>query len=97
MQQHRAETRKGPVGPGLEMQSLNNGGVLHDQYNVDIEQKAGDDAHLLNTTVRNFIWQDVTVTVKDNKTGEPKAILDGVEGFVKAGNANRVFVHRGLC
>lgn len=85
MQQHQAETRKSAVGPGLEMQSLYNGGVLHDQYNVDIEQKAGDDAHLLNTTVRNFIWQDVTVTVKDNKTGEPKAILDGVEGIVKAG------------
>ncbi|KAH9219946.1 P-loop containing nucleoside triphosphate hydrolase protein [Leptodontidium sp. 2 PMI_412] len=67
------------------MESFYTGGVLHDRYNVDIEQKAGDDAHLLNNTVRNFIWQDVTVTVKDNKTGKPKAILDNVEGIVKAG------------
>lgn len=81
----RAETRKGPVGAGLEMSSLYTGGVLNDRYNVDIEQKASDEAHLLNNTVRNFIWQDVTVTVNDNKTGKPKAILDNVEGIVKAG------------
>ncbi|KAG4440503.1 hypothetical protein IFR05_004038 [Cadophora sp. M221] len=80
-----AETRKGSVGPGLEMESFYTTGVLHDRFNVDIEQKAGSDAHLLNNTVRNFIWQDVTVTVKDNKTGKPKAILDNVEGIVKAG------------
>ncbi|XMA17305.1 hypothetical protein WAI453_010096 [Rhynchosporium graminicola] len=81
----RNETRKGSFGPGLEMESLYTGSVLRERYDVDIEGKASDEAHLLNNTVRNFIWQDVTVTVKDKKTGKPKAILDNVEGIVKAG------------
>ncbi|KAL2069552.1 hypothetical protein VTL71DRAFT_14231 [Oculimacula yallundae] len=81
----RNEARKGSFGPGLEMESLYTGGVSHERYNVDIEQKAGNEAHLLNNNVRNFIWQDVTVTVKDKKTGKPKAILDNIEGIVKAG------------
>lgn len=61
------------------------GGVSNDQFEVDLERKHEDDAHLLNTTVSSFTWQDVTVTVKDNKTGKPKAILEGIEGIVKAG------------
>ncbi|ESZ90228.1 hypothetical protein SBOR_9382 [Sclerotinia borealis F-4128] len=55
------------------------------QFNTDVERSAVDDTHLKNTTVRNFVWKDVTVTVKDNKTKQPKAILDGVSGVVEAG------------
>jgi hypothetical protein len=54
-------------------------------FALDIEQKAVDDAHLMNDTVRNFGWQGITVVVKDRKTKEPKTILENVEGFVKAG------------
>lgn len=58
---------------------------------MDIEQKAVDDAHLRNTTIQNFVWRGVTVTVKDNKTKKPKAILDGIDGIVRAGEfANSV-------
>ncbi|CAL3962391.1 unnamed protein product [Diplocarpon coronariae] len=73
--------------PAVEMTSLRRDYVLRDQlhYEVDIEQKSGDDAPLLNTSVRNFIWQDITVTVKDGQTGKPKTILDNVEGIVEAG------------
>ena len=59
--------------------------VKHDPFSVDIEQKALDDAHLMNDTVRNFAWRGVTVVVKDHKTKEPKAILENVEGLVEAG------------
>lgn len=61
--------------------------AAQDPYTVDIEQKAVDDAHLMNNTVQDFVWQGVTVTVKDFKTKEPKAILDNVDGIVKAGRA----------
>jgi hypothetical protein len=54
-------------------------------FSVDIEQKAGDEAHLQNTTVHNFSWKGVTVTVKDRITKQPKAILDNIDGIVKAG------------
>ncbi|RFU34518.1 hypothetical protein B7463_g1808, partial [Scytalidium lignicola] len=54
-------------------------------FNIDIEQKAIDDIHLVNDVVRDFSWQNITVTVKDNKTKEPKAILNDVSGIVQAG------------
>ena len=56
-----------------------------DVFNIDIEQTAVDDAHLMNNTVRNFVWQGVTVTVKDHKTKLPKTILENVDGIVEAG------------
>ncbi|KAF4626159.1 hypothetical protein G7Y89_g12004 [Cudoniella acicularis] len=57
----------------------------HDAFAIDIEQKVVDDAHLMNDTVKDYLWKGVTVTVKDHKTGEPKAILENVDGIVKAG------------
>ncbi|KAG4032838.1 hypothetical protein MFRU_006g03010 [Monilinia fructicola] len=54
-------------------------------FMTDVEKSAVDEMHLQNTTVRNFIWKDVAVTVKDNKTKEPKAILSDVSGAVEAG------------
>jgi len=59
--------------------------LQQDAYGVDIEQKVLDDAHLLNNTIRNFLWSGVTVTVKDHESKRPKAILDSVSGFVQAG------------
>jgi len=56
-----------------------------DSYSVDIEQKVVDEAHLQNTTVHNFTWQGVKVTVKDRKTKQPKVILDGIDGTARAG------------
>lgn len=56
-----------------------------DTFAVDIEKSVIDDAHLINNTVRNFVWSDVTVTVKDRQTKEPKNILDKVSGYVEAG------------
>jgi hypothetical protein len=59
--------------------------VNQDPFSVDIEQKALENAHLMNDTVRNFVWQGITVVVKDHKTKQPKTILDNVEGSVEAG------------
>ncbi|KAK0711016.1 P-loop containing nucleoside triphosphate hydrolase protein [Lasiosphaeris hirsuta] len=52
---------------------------------VDIEHHAVAEAHLRNTTVRNISWRNVTVTVKDRETKEPKTIVENVEGIVEAG------------
>jgi NAD(P)H-hydrate repair Nnr-like enzyme with NAD(P)H-hydrate epimerase domain len=59
--------------------------VPMESYNVDIENKAVEEAHLENTTVHNFSWEGITVTVKDRQTKQPKAILDGISGVVRAG------------
>jgi hypothetical protein len=58
-----------------------------DPFIVDIEQKALDNAHLMNDTVRSFVWQGITVVVKDHKTKQPKTILENVEGSVEAGTS----------
>lgn len=52
----------------------------------DVEKGVATDyAHLTNTTVHSFSWEDVTVTVKDRKTKQPIEILSGVSGVVEAG------------
>jgi hypothetical protein len=68
----------------IEMDTVNKS-LPQDVFNIDIEQTAVDDAHLMNNTVRNFVWQGVTVTVKDHKTKLPKTILENVDGIVEAG------------
>ncbi|KAI1020337.1 hypothetical protein LB503_006375 [Fusarium chuoi] len=52
---------------------------------MDSEQRPVAEKHLLNTTIKNFTWRNVTVTVKDRETKQPKAIVDNVEGIVEAG------------
>lgn len=52
----------------------------------DIESKAGDDVHLQNTTVSTFAWRGINIKVKDRKTGQTKAVLENVDGLVRAGN-----------
>lgn len=56
-----------------------------DAFSVDIEQKAIDDAHLLNSTVRNYSWSGISVAVKDHKTKLPHTILQNIDGMVEAG------------
>jgi hypothetical protein len=51
----------------------------------DPEKSAGDYAHLTNDTIRTFGWEAASVSVKDRTTKQPKAILSGVNGLVKAG------------
>ncbi len=53
--------------------------------NITVERQASAKARLENTTVHNFAWQAVTITVKDRATKQPKAILEKVNGFVNAG------------
>jgi len=60
--------------------------LIPENTNIDIEKRAGDNNHLQNTTVHEFVWQDITVTVKDHKTKQSRTLLEGVNGIVKAGN-----------
>lgn len=62
------------------------------QTDVDIEQKATVDAHLQNTTVQNYLWKDITVTVKDRETKKPLRILENVTGVVEAGKSSYLFI-----
>ncbi|SCO01486.1 related to ATP-binding cassette protein [Fusarium fujikuroi] len=52
---------------------------------MDSEQRPVAEKHLLNTTIKNFTWCNVTVTVEDRETKQPKAVVDNVEGIVEAG------------
>jgi ABC-type multidrug transport system ATPase subunit len=53
---------------------------------ADVEKTAcGDYAHLSNTTANSFAWENVSVTVKDRQTKQPKTIVNNINGIVKAG------------
>lgn len=39
-----------------------------------------------NETIEKLTWIDINVTVKDNKTGQPKKILSGVYGGIRGGS-----------
>jgi hypothetical protein len=51
----------------------------------DVEKGVADYAHLTNTSVHSFSWENVAVTVKDRKTKQPLEILSGINGVVEAG------------
>jgi len=53
----------------------------------DVEKgtSSGCYAHLTNDTVQSFSWDDVTVTVNDRATQQPRDILSNVNGIVDAG------------
>lgn len=51
----------------------------------DLEMGRIQSAGLTNSSVRSFSWSDVQVKVKDRKTGNALAILEGASGVVQAG------------
>lgn len=60
---------------------------IRNSDSLDVEKEAGSNyAHLTNTSIHSFSWENVTVTVKDRQTKQPKDILSSVNGIVKAGN-----------
>lgn len=65
---------------------------------LDVEKNAGSDyAHLTNTTIQSFSWDNVAVTVKDRETKLPKDILSGINGIVKAGQSLRTHIQYLQC
>jgi ABC-type multidrug transport system ATPase subunit len=52
---------------------------------LDVERQDADTSYLANDTVTNLTWSNVTVTVKDRETKQPKALLQDVNGSVEAG------------
>lgn len=59
--------------------------ALKESKDIDVERHAATEAYLRNTTVKNISWHDITVTVKDRETKQPKVVVDKVEGYVEAG------------
>jgi hypothetical protein len=53
---------------------------------IDIEKSSGGDyAPLTNSTVQSYAWENISVTVKDRETKQPKTIVSKINGIVKAG------------
>lgn len=75
--------------PDIALRPLVGERDYHDTLHIDIEQKALDDAHLMNTTVKSFTWDSVDVSVKDKMTKQQKNILDNVSGKVEAGRLGK--------
>ncbi|KAK3294104.1 P-loop containing nucleoside triphosphate hydrolase protein [Chaetomium fimeti] len=52
---------------------------------MDPEQLPVAEKRLLNAPVETLSWSGLTVKVKDGKTGQPKTLVDNVEGIMQAG------------
>ncbi|KAK4144897.1 P-loop containing nucleoside triphosphate hydrolase protein [Dichotomopilus funicola] len=52
---------------------------------MDPEQLPIAEKRLLNAPVETLSWSGLTVTVKEGKTGQPKTLVDNVEGIMQAG------------
>ncbi|KAG9241223.1 P-loop containing nucleoside triphosphate hydrolase protein [Calycina marina] len=59
--------------------------LLPENERVDLEKGNVTDLHLHNSTILDYMWQDVTITVTDRKTKQPRSLLHDVSGIVKAG------------
>lgn len=50
----------------------------------DLEQNDGHN-FLMNHSVQNFSWNDLTVTVKDRRTKRPRNLIENINGSVQQG------------
>lgn len=58
---------------------------------ADLEQQS--EGHSIeNSLVQTLSWSDVTVSVKDKSTGEPRDLLYNVDGCVKAGMWSTILI-----
>lgn len=61
----------------------------HPDLELDLEAgrvlSSTSSSNLTNHSVDSFTWRDMQVHVKDRKTGDRLAILDGASGVVRAG------------
>lgn len=55
-----------------------------DDQQFDLERN-GDSPFLANRVVQSFHWKDLTVTVKDRRSGNPLNLITEVNGYVKQG------------
>jgi hypothetical protein len=52
---------------------------------MDPEQRPAAEKQFLNASVETLSWSGLRVTVKERKTGQPKTLVDDVEGMLQAG------------
>jgi hypothetical protein len=71
--------------PGSQAQASMPSSNLSSQADIEKGTATVDYAHLTNTTVHGYSWEDVTVTVKDRGTKESVDLLSGVNGLLEAG------------
>ncbi|GES57307.1 ABC transporter [Aspergillus terreus] len=56
---------------------------LNGNHTPDLE--GNEHQFLMNHSVHSFSWSDLTVTVKDRRTKQPRNLIDGSSGSVQAG------------
>ena len=62
-------------------------------FNTDLERNDADQ-FLMNHSVRSFSWNDLTVTVKDRRTKQPRNLIEGLNGSVQQGALAPINLHR---
>ncbi|KAL4791564.1 P-loop containing nucleoside triphosphate hydrolase protein [Aspergillus venezuelensis] len=53
-------------------------------FNTDLERNDADQ-FLMNHSLRDFSWNELTVTVRDRRTKQPRNLIEGLNGSVQQG------------
>lgn len=61
--------------------------------NVDTEKADDGSRFLVNNTVQGFSWKDLTVTVKDRATRQPRQLISAITGSVQQGTLQLPFAY----
>lgn len=51
----------------------------------DTERQSGHELYMFNDLVHSLSWSNITLTVEDRSTKQPKDLVSDVGGHVKAG------------
>jgi hypothetical protein len=52
---------------------------------LDTESQNSHESHMFNDRVHSLSWSNITLTVKDRSTKQPKDLVTGVSGHIEAG------------
>jgi len=53
---------------------------------LDTERQTSNEFYMFNNVVRSLSWSNLTLTVEDRSTKQPRDLISRVSGHVKAGD-----------
>lgn len=59
--------------------------MAHSTGSTTPDLERNENQFLMNHTIRDFSWTDLTVTVKDRRTKQPRNLIEGSSGSVQQG------------
>lgn len=70
---------------------------MHDQMSAnassDTERQKGHEFYMFNDIVHSLSWSNITLTVEDRSTKQPKSLISNVSGSIEGGKYRTYLPH----